>query len=494
VQEMGIGWPRPFRSIRHTDAARPAGYRPLGVFKAAALAGLSLSLGGCIPSADVPNTALEIAPSYRFAGATPAAPPRVEWWTSFRSAELNRFMEEAVGGNFDVEAAVGRIVQADALSRQTGAALLPSLTMSDNVSRSQAANFPGSPTVRRWFFQPTLSASYQIDFWGKNRAAFQATQETAFAARFDRETVLLSALASTSSTYFAVLGARERAQLARDNLKLAADILSVIKNRVVVGTATALAQAQQEALVANIRASIPPLQQIADQNVAQLALLIGRAPEHITVAGAAISKLGVPKIQPGLPSEVILQRPDIQNAEAQLAAAHANLVSARAAFFPNITLTGQGGFQSLALSTLFLPSSGFYSLAGNLTQPIFDAGLLQAQFDQRQGIQDELVATYKKTVITAFSDVEKALIALHDLGQQEELLKVSLTASQKAYDLSVDQLKAGTLDIVILLQTQQTLFTTRDSLSQVHLARLQAAISLYQALGGGWVASKIRPM
>jgi len=465
------------------------------VGKAAGFGVCCLLLTGCIPNADAPNTALEVAPAYRFGGGgKPAEPLRVEWWTSFRSAELNRFMLETVGGNFDVSAAVARILQADALARQTGAALLPSLTAGDTASRSQSPTLSGGSPTRRTLLSPTLSASYQIDFWGKNRAAFQATEESAYAARFDRETVLLSALASTSSTYFAVLGARERVQLAKDNLKLSANILTVIKNRVTVGTATSLAEAQQEALVANIRASIPPLQQIADQDVAELAILIGRAPEHVTVAGASLGTLAIPHIRPGIPSDVILQRPDVQNAEAQLAAAHANLISARAAFFPNITLTGEGGFESTALKSLFNPASGLYSVAGSLTQPIFDAGLLQAQFDQRQGIQDELVADYKKAVITAFSDVEKALIAMRDLAQQEDLLRISLKASQRAYDLSVDQLNAGTLDIVTLLQTQQTLFSTRDTLSQVHLSRLQAAISLYQALGGGWVAAKtVRP-
>jgi outer membrane protein TolC len=201
--------------------------------------------------------------------------------------------------------------------------------------------------------------------------------------------------------------------------------------------------------------------------------------------------LSLPHIAPGLPSEVILQRPDVQNAESTLASAHANLISARAAFFPNITLTGEGGFESTALKSLFNPASGLYSVAANLTQPIFDAGLLQAQFDQKKGLQDEYLADYKKAIITAFSDVEKALIALRDLAQEEALLRESLRASQRAYDLSVDQLNAGTLDIVTLLQTQQTLFTTRDTLSQVHLSRLQASISLYQAIGGGWVASRL---
>ncbi len=176
----------------------------------------------------------------------------------------------------------------------------------------------------------------------------------------------------------------------------------------------------------------------------------------------------------------------MQNAEAMLSSEHANLVAARAAFFPTITLTAQGGFESLALQTLFSPASTFYSAAISLAQPIFDGGLLQGQFDQVKGRQDELLADYKKAVVTAFSDVDKALAALRLLAQQEELTRQSLAASQKAYDLSEDRLRNGVLDVVTLLQTEQTLFTTKDTLAQVRLSRLMEAVALYQALGGAY--------
>lgn len=450
-----------------------------------------LLLTGCIPDADTPQLAIDVPSTFvNGGGAKPVDPPKVNWWNSFRSAELNRLMQETVENNYDIAATAGLIEQADASARQVGSTLLPSFSANDTVTRVRSPSLGTGTNTTRTLITSTLNASYEIDFWGKNRAALQAAEETAFSQRWDRDTVILSSLASTSSTYFAILGARERVTIAQDNLKLSSNILSVIKSRVTVGTATALDEAQQEALVSNIRASIPPLQQIADQDLATLAVLLGRAPERLSVSGKTIANLGVPRVAPGLPSEVVLQRPDVQQAEAQLASAHANLVSARAAFFPNIQLTGQGGFESTALSNLFTPGAALYSVAGSLTQPIFDAGLLQANFDQQHGIQDQLLATYRKAVITAFSDVEKALIALRDLAHQEELLRQSLAASQRAYDLSVDQLKAGTLDIVTLLQTQQTLFTTKDALSQVHLARLQAAISLYQAIGGSWVASR----
>jgi outer membrane protein TolC len=228
------------------------------------------------------------------------------------------------------------------------------------------------------------------------------------------------------------------------------------------------------------------LQQIADQNLAALSVLIGRAPEHIVISAQNLAALSHPAIVPGLPSELLARRPDVQSAEAQLASAHANLISARAAFFPQIQLTGSGGFQSLALQSLFSPGAGFTTLAAGLTQPIFDGGVLQGTFQEDKGRQDELLADYQKAIISAFKDVEQALIALRETGREEKLLQQSLKASQTAFDLSEAQLRAGTLDYVTLLQTQQTLFTTQDNLSQVRLARLQAAATLFQALGGGW--------
>ena len=244
--------------------------------------------------------------------------------------------------------------------------------------------------------------------------------------------------------------------------------------------------AQQAALVANLKASVPPLQVIADQNTTALGVLLGRTPQRVAVAGTSVLNSPVPRIAPGIPSEVLTQRPDVEFAESNLASAHANLVSARAAFFPTITLTGQGGFESLALQTLFSPSAGFYSLTAGVTQPIFDAGLLRAQFDQQKGRQDELVADYKLAVITAFSDVDRALAALKLYAEEERLTRESLQASRKALQLSEDRLKQGVLDVVTLLQTEQTLFTTQDALVQVRLLRLTEAIALYQALGGAY--------
>jgi outer membrane protein, multidrug efflux system len=450
------------------------------------IAALALALCGCIPNADVPNPALDVPTSYRAGGNGHEAPtPAAHWWVAFRSAELDRLMAATVTSNFDVAAAVARILQADAAARITGAALLPSLTANDSATRSltpAAISGSGSPHT---IYSSLFNASYVVDLWGKNRATFEAAVQTANYRRYDRDTVILTAISSAAETYFAVLGARERISYAQDDLRDSSRILKLIQERAKFGTANALNVAQQQALVYNIQASIPPLQETADQNIAALALLIGEPPQRLTIAAKDLTHLGKPRIAPGLPSQVLLQRPDVQSAEAQLLSAHASLVSARAAFFPQITLTGEGGFESLALRSLFTPQSGLYSVAAGLTQPIFDGGTLLGTFDQQKGVQDELLADYRKSVVSAFTDVEKALIAVRQTARQVAWLQESAIASRKAYDLAEAQLRAGTIDFVTLLQTEQTLFTALDSLSQARLAYFQADITLYQALGGG---------
>ena len=488
---MARGGHRPSRW--HPSRLGRAGRRSLAAVLAHALA-----LGGCVPNAVVPDTSLDVPNSYRY------APPKsgldnhaTDWWRTFRSPELTRLMEETEIQNLDIAAAIGQVEQADALARQSGAALFPSITANDTVTRSKSAgSLVGGSSTGTVITSGTNSAttdlvasfaaSYQLDFWGKNRAAYKAAQETATANRWNRQTVQLTSLASTAITYFTILSARERIAYAKQDIAGSSGILKLIQDRLKAGTATELDVAQQAALVANLKASIPPLQVTVDQNVAALAILLGRAPERVSVAGTSVLNSLVPRIAPGIPSEVLTQRPDVEFAESSLASAHANLVAARAAFFPTLTLTAQGGFESLALKTLFSPASTFYSAAFSMAQPIFDAGLLQGQFDQQKGVQDQLVAQYRKAVITAFSDVEKALSALKLYAQQEELTRESLEASRKAYQLSEDRLKQGVLDVVTLLQTEQTLFTTQDTLVQVRLLRLTEAVALYQALGGAY--------
>jgi outer membrane protein TolC len=205
------------------------------------------------------------------------------------------------------------------------------------------------------------------------------------------------------------------------------------------------------------------------------------------VRGGSLNGIMALRPSPGLPSDLLLQRPDIREVEAQLASANANVESARAALFPSISLTGQGGFVSTALNTLFVPSSAIYSIAGSLTQPVFDGFRLLSQLDLQKGRRTELLMNYRKAILSGFADVERALIAVQDLAEQERLQAEAVATARRAYELSETQLRAGTIDITTVLNTQRTLFTEQDQLVVVQLTRRQAIVSLFQALGGGWV-------
>ncbi|SDB43810.1 efflux transporter outer membrane subunit [Belnapia rosea] len=468
----------------------------------AAPAAAALLLGGCSTLGNwltPPGTSSGIPLPGRMAAVDAAEPiqwPDPHWWRGFGSAELDGLMAEAMAANNDIAAAVARIRQADAQIRIAGATLLPTLDLTTRATRSQSgsassasiAGFGGGGSRIRVSSndQLTFSASYEIDFWGKNRGQVEAAQQSASATRFDAGTVTLTTQASVANTYFAVLSAQETLEIQRQNLVIAQRVLRVIRQRVAVGTATGLDLAQQETVVAQQQAQIPPLVQELEQNRNSLGTLVARPPETVRLEGGVFNRLAVPKVTPGLPAEVLARRPDVLNAEAALAAANANIVVARAQLLPSVTLTGTGGFSSLALENLLRPGSVIFNIAGGLVQPIFRGGALRGQVELNEGRAQELLALYRNAILNALVDAENALVALRQTTEQEALQSNAVRMAERAYNISEAQLEAGTIDQVTLLNTQQTLFSARVTLADARLARLQAAVALFRALGGGW--------
>ena len=440
-------------------------------------------LAGCSIFNERSLLGLEVPEQYRTTHSlSPTPPAALDWWRGFRSRELTNLIEEAQTANFDIAVAIAQIIQADAQSKIAGAPLLPAAEFDASATRSRPAGGPDRNT-----FRVALTASYEIDFWGKNRAKSRAAQQNAIAARFDRDVVAVTTVVAVATAYFLVLSSQDRLKIANQNVEAANRVLTLIRQRQEAGTASALEVAQQETLVASQRAQIPLLDETLRQNIATLALLIGRAPAFVKVRGGSLYALGIPRVSPGLPSELLFQRPDIRSAEALLAGADASVEAARAAFFPSITLTGQGGFTSNALRLLFRPESAFYSLAAGLTQPIFDGFLLEGNLEQAQGRQMQLLNVYRKAVVSGFTDVEKALIAVQDSAQRERLQQEVVDASRRAFNIAETRLREGTVDLVTVLITQQALFTAEDNRVTARLARLQAVLALYQALGGSWL-------
>src|ERR1700760_2857167 len=464
-------------------------------FGIGALLVLGPVLSGCILGTERPDLNLEVPADYRAAPKTnaDAAVPMLDWWRGFRSSELSSLIDAAQINNLDIAVAMAQIVQADAQVGVSGAPLLPTLTGDASAERQKASSSTGGLGSGQGLggatfntFQTGLTASYMVEFWGKNRATLYAAEENATVSRYNREVVTLSTMVAVANAYFQVLAAQDEIRVTKRNLEAAERILNLIKKQFNGGTASQLDVSQQEALAATQRAAIPPLEITVAQNIAALALLVGRAAPNFTIRGGSTKSIAVPRVTPGLPSELLYQRPDVRQAEAQLAASNFSVEAARAAFFPQIQLTGTTGFQSAALASLFTPGAWFYTLTASLTQPIFDGFLLESQLKQAKGVQLQDLQAYRKSVLSAFADVEKALIALQKYTLQERLQQEVVNASQTAFDVAEKQLNGGTINLITVLQAEQQLFTAQNNLVLVRLNKVLAATSLFQALGGGW--------
>jgi NodT family efflux transporter outer membrane factor (OMF) lipoprotein len=411
--------------------------------------------------------------------------PTTEWWRGFASSDLDEFIGQAQRANDDLRAAIARVQQADAQRRIAGAPLLPALDAHAQATRARNP-VSGSGFNTGNDFSPLLNASYELDFWGRNRATLAAATAAARASRYDRTTVELAVMAGVATSYFQALELRDRLSVAEANLANAAKVLKGLQLERTAGTATALDVAQQETVVATLNAAIPPLRSQLRQSLDALAILVGSTPEAVDLTHGSLDDLAQPQVRPGLPSQLLARRPDVAFAEAQLIGANANIAAARAAFFPSISLTASGGYESAALASLLTPANRVWSLGAGVTQPIFAGGALVGQYQLAKARYAELLADYHKAVIAALANVEDALIALQETAEQVQRQREASAQAQRAYQFAQAQLRAGTINVLTLLSTETALFSARDALAQAKYAHLQALVSLYQALGGGW--------
>ena len=446
----------------------------------------ALGLSACADKWDRPPLAIDAPGRWKDDARPRAVWPAANWWRGFGSTELTRLVQEAERSNQDIAAAKARIEQADAQVRINGASLIPFVQGSGQANVERGAR----RTTRQ--YQAGLDASYELDFWGRNRATVRSAQASAASARFAEEVVALGVVSDVANTYFALMSAQERLAIARGNVKSAQTILDAIQGRLDVGTASGLDRAQQRAVLDQQRATIPPIEQEVGTNETALALLLGRPPIRVDVTGGRLAALKIPRVRPGLPSALLLRRPDVREAEANLAATDADITDARAAFLPSFELTGQGGFQSAALRNLVTSSAAVYSIAAGVTQPILDQ-TLPGQLDLAKGQYRENLYAYRRATVQSFVDVENALIAVRKTAEQVRLQEAAVKSAREAYDIAQAQLKEGAVDIVTVLNTQLTLFTAQDNLVTARLARFQALVSMFEALGGGWAGSGRAP-
>ena len=332
-------------------------------------------LAACDIGHDYQRPALDLPEAYRATAETAAAAwPSADWWRGFQSPALDGLIEQARAGNFDIAASIARVRQADAQVRIAGAPLLPDI--SGNASGSwqhtgintlSGRGGGSNGGVDLHSYSTGLGASYELDFWGRNRAVRQSAVASALFSRFDQQTVALTIVTNVANTWFIALSLADRLAVARRNLRDAEQALAVIKGRFDAGTASQLDIAQQETLVATERALIPGFASQLEQELIALGILTGQPPERIMARPGTLTALQLPLVAPGLPSELLIRRPDVAAAEAQLMAQKFNITVARAAFFPSIKLTASTGFQGPALNRLITPGGALAALTEGLT-------------------------------------------------------------------------------------------------------------------------------
>jgi len=464
------------------------------LFRRSMALALVCSLSGCAIVSPRLEPEVPVAGTWNEATPTDASAVSPTWWKSFGSTELRSLVDEALAGSPDLAIASERVQQAEAEVRVAGASLFPVLSADGSTSGRRTSTVGGARSADSAVVDSAanvgLTVSYELDLWGKNRAGVHAAESSAAASRFDRDAAQVTLVSGVATSYFDVLALRARLAIARENVDTAQRVLDVVSARARNGAASALDVSRQEATVLAQRAAVVPLEQQERQTLAALAVLVGRPPEGFDVKGTQIADLTVPSVDPGLPSTVLVRRPDLASAEAQLAAANADVAVARAALLPTITLTGTAGLASGALMSLATGgATAAIGIAASLLQPIFDGGRLRAEKAIAQSKERELVETYRKAILAAFEDVEQALAATSRLGTQEQLQEEVQTRARDSLRLAEIRYKAGADDLLTVLDAQRTLFSAQDQLAQVQLNRLQAAVSLYKALGGGWSAS-----
>ena len=451
------------------------------------LCGMGVLVTGCATQKPA-AVGRDLPAAFENAAASPGDRwPAQDWYREFSSDELNTFIEQAARDNDDLAGARARVAQADARARQAGAAILPSLDAAGNANYLAGHSSQGGGHELDW--SAMLSASYEVDFWGKNRAAASSALLLADAARADRDTVALTTLAGVAGGYFRIMALEERLTIARSNRDAALQVLAVVQARFTAGAAGPVELAAQRSALDVAEVAITDLEAQVGEARAALALLLGRFPEQFRVDGGSLDALHEPLLGPGLPSELLTRRPDVHLAEANLQAAHADVRVARAAMLPSLSLTAGAGVQNPALPATVLTIPGIgpsFALGGSLLQPIFDHGRLRAQRDEAVARELELLAVYRAAIVAAFSDVETALRAAQQSRQALHFELDNVVQSEHAFTGAKLRYESGAGDFLTLLAVQQSLYSARDRVVQAKLARLQSLVGLCKALGGGW--------
>jgi multidrug efflux system outer membrane protein len=409
-----------------------------------------------------------------------------EWTKVFRDQELQGLIRAALQNNYDVRIAAARVLEARAQLGITRADQFPTLSAGGDINSQRNSASGPIPGFELTQGQLNVSASWNLDFWGRYRRATEAQRARLLAQEWAQRAVISSLVANIASGYFQLRELDLELEISKRTLASRSESLKLTAMRTEHGIDTMLDQRQAEQLVYTAAAQVPSLEREIEQQENALSILLGNNPGAIPRGMKLTEQPHAPEVPAGLPSALLERRPDVREAEESLVAANAQIGVARAAYFPQISLTGSGGYQSSALSNLFTGPAGIWSFGGSFTQPIFEGGRLRSNVRLAEAQHQETLLTYQQTIQGAFRDVSDALVAYRknrEFRIQEEKLTES---ARDAAQLSEQRFNAGATDYLEVLTNETNYFSDELTLAQAQFNELQALVQLYQALGGGW--------
>jgi outer membrane protein, multidrug efflux system len=456
------------------------------------LCAVAAVLSGCAVGPNYNRPKVDVPVAYRgmsdeqAAQTSPASLADQKWWEIFQDKELQGLIRTALQNNYDVRIAAARVLEARAQLGITRADQFPSLSGGGNITSQRLAASGLIPGFQQTTGQLNVSVAWNLDFWGRYRRATEAARATLLANEWARQEVIATLVANVASGYFQLRELDLELEISKRTLSSRKDSLELTTLLTEHGIDTMLDQRQAEQLVYTAAAQVPDFEKQIEQQENTLSVLLGNNPGAIPRGLGLTEQPHAPEVPPGLPSALLERRPDIHEAEQNLIAANAQIGVARATYFPQISLTGTGGYQSSALTSLFTGPAGIWNFGGSFTQPIFEGGRLKNNVRLAEAQREQMLLTYQQAIQGAFRDVSNALIAYRknrEFRIQEEKLTESAGDAAK---LSEQRFKAGATDYLEVLTNETNYFTDQLALAQARNNEVQALVQLYQALGGGW--------
>lgn len=453
---------------------------------------LVMLCAGCTVGPNYKKPAVAVPPEYRGVSAEQAAKAQAasfgdqKWWDAFQDDALRNLIKTALEQNYDVRIAAARILEARAQLGITRADQYPTVTANAAALNERTARTAQIPSIETSANQISGSLSWELDFWGRYRRATESARASLLAQEWARRAVISSLVSDVASAYFQLRELDLELEISRETLASRKDSLRLTQILADHGATSLLDVRQAEQLVYGAAGNIPDLERRIEQQENFISILIGNNPQAIARGLKLVDEPHALEVPAGLPSSLLERRPDIQQAEQELVAANAQIGVAKSAYFPQISLTAVGGYQSSALTSLFGGPAGIWTFGGSAVQPVFEGGRLKNNVKLAQARTEEATLLYQKTIQQAFREVSDALIAYRK-SQEFRVEQEHLTNSaEEATKLSTMRYKGGATSYLEVLDSDTRYFVAQLALAQAQLQELQSLVEIYRALGGGW--------